>query len=75
VWQLFKQGGMLNDISTGTEPQFADTSQIGTLGRSLGESITQVDLKLQNRKEVCQCLCMCAWAMCLYVYQKMFLHV
>jgi hypothetical protein len=61
VWQLFKQGGMLNDISTGTEPQFADTSQIGTLGRSLGESITKVDLKVQNRKEVfAKCLCICA---------------
>lgn len=49
IEELFKQGGMLNDISTGTQPEFTDSSQIGTLGRSLGESINQVDLKVRGR--------------------------
>ena len=40
--QLFKQGGTLSDISTGTEPEYGDNSQIGVIGRSLGESVTKV---------------------------------
>ena len=35
----------------GTEPTYADSSQLGAMGRTLGESITKVDLAVQQRKE------------------------
>jgi len=37
--------------SAGTEPTYSDSSQLGAIGRTLGESITKVDLAVQQRKE------------------------
>ena len=52
AFQLFKQGGTLDDISTGTQPDSdADSASQGGASRALGESITKVDLAVQARKE------------------------
>ena len=40
--QLFRQGGTLSDLSTGSEPDYGDESDIGAMGRSLGEGVTKV---------------------------------
>jgi hypothetical protein len=37
--------------TAGTEPEYADSSEIGAMGRMIGESISKVDLRVQQRKE------------------------
>ena len=37
--------------TSGTEPEYSDSSEIGAMGRTVGESISKVDLRVQQRKE------------------------
>ena len=50
VEEIFRQGGLLSDLSTGTTPDATDSSPIAGIGRALGESITKVDLAVSRRQ-------------------------
>ena len=54
IEEIFRQGGTLSDLSTGSEPEYGEDSEIGVIGRALGEGVTKVDIAVGGREEKTQ---------------------